>query len=343
MTLLPLLAVPFACALCAGLIVLLKPWLRRYALARPTARSSHAVPTPQGGGIAIVAAALAASLALIATGPVAAGGPEWPVLVTAVLALAVVGGIDDVRPLRVSLRFGIQALTVGALVIATGGRLLPALPLPVERGLEILAGLWFVNLVNFTDGIDWMTVAGMVPVTAALVVFGYAGHLPPLPTLVAAALLGALLGFAPFNRPVARLFMGDVGSLPVGLIVAWLLFRLALEGGIAAALILPLYPVADATLTLAWRARRREKLWRAHRSHFFQVATDNGLTVPGVVGRVFALNLALAGLAAATLLWPSWPVTVAALAAAMVLVAALLRRFAMPQGRPVPTGPGPRG
>ena len=325
---LPLLAVPIAAAASALLIILLKPTLRRYALARPNARSSHAVPTPQGGGIAIVAASLLASGALIVFERDTLGSSEPRALAAAVIALALVGGIDDLRPLRPSLRLGIQALAVAAVLLATGGRLFPALPLPLERGFELLAGIWFVNLVNFTDGLDWMTVAGMVPVTTALLGFGLAGMLPALPSLVAAALLGGLIGFAPFNRPVARLFMGDVGSLPVGLIVAWLLYRLALEGGLAAALILPLYPVADATLTLLWRLRRGERVWQPHRSHFYQVATDHGFGVPEVVGSIFVLNLVLAALAAATLLWPSWPVTVACLAVAGCLVGMLLRRFA---------------
>ena len=322
----PTFAVPLAAALSALLILALGPWLRRYALARPNARSSHVVPTPQGGGIAIIAATLlVAGIGLFATGQ--GLGWEAAILVLATLALAAVGAIDDVRPLRPSLRLVIQAAAVSAVVFAAGGQLFPSIPLGLERGLEIIAGLWFVNLVNFTDGLDWMTVAGMVPVTATLLLFGHAGFLPVLPALFAAALLGGLLGFAPFNRPVARLFMGDVGSLPIGLIVAWLLYRLALEGGLTAAVLLPLYPVADATLTLLWRLRRGEKVWQAHRSHFYQVATTNGFTVRQVVGSVFVLNLVLAGLAAASLLWPSWPVTLGCLAVGTGLVGLLLRRF----------------
>ncbi|GJE25341.1 glycosyl transferase [Methylobacterium organophilum] len=329
MTLAPLLAVPLACGVSAGLIVLLKPVLARYALARPNARSSHRVPTPQGGGIAIVAAAL-----LVAVGfalSAGAGDAGFLTLVIGALVLAVIGAVDDIRPLSPALRFLLQALAVAAVVMAAGGRLLPEWPLWLERIIAVLAGLWFVNLVNFMDGLDWMTVAEMVPLSGFLVVLGFGGGFGAVPTLLAAGLLGGLLGFAPFNRPVARLFMGDVGSLPIGLLVAWLLYRLALEGQIVAALILPLYPVADATLTLLWRLKRGEKVWQAHRSHFYQVATVNGFSVPEVVGAVFALGLALDALAAASLLWPSWPVRLLCLAGALALVAALLRRFSRPK------------
>ena len=326
----PLVAVPLAAGLTALLILLLRPLLVRYALARPNARSSHRVPTPQGGGIAIVLAVVVSG-ALLAFAGAGVATMEALVLAHAALALAVLGAVDDVRPLPASLRLGFQALVVTGLVLAVGGRLLPEMPLLLERALAVLAGLWFVNLTNFMDGLDWMTVAEIVPLVGALSLLGLAGGFPALPTLVAASLLGAILGFAPFNRPVARLFLGDVGSLPIGLLVAWLLYRLALDGGFAAACLLPLYYLADATLTLLLRAARGERIWQAHRSHFYQRATVNGLSVMAVVTRVFVLNLWLAGLAALTLVWPSSPVTIVALAAGGGAVALTLRDFSRPR------------
>ena len=89
--------------------------------------------------------------------------------------------------------------------------------------LIFVAGLWFVNLVNFMDGIDWMTAAEVVPLAAALAALGWLGALPPYGLVTALALGGAMTGFAWFNRPVATLFLGDVGSLPIGLLLGWLL------------------------------------------------------------------------------------------------------------------------
>src|SRR5436305_1210149 len=91
--------------------------------------------------------------------------------------------------------------------------------------------------------------------------------------------------------------LGDVGSLPIGLVVAWLLLQLAARGELAAALILPLYYVADATVTLLGRVVAREPVWQAHRSHFYQRAVDGGFSVSEIVAHVFALNLALVALA----------------------------------------------
>jgi UDP-N-acetylmuramyl pentapeptide phosphotransferase/UDP-N-acetylglucosamine-1-phosphate transferase len=141
------------------------------------------------------------------------------------------------------------------------------------------AVLWFVNLVNFMDGIDWMTVAEVVPVTAALAMFGLMGALPPDATVVALALCGAIIGFAPFNRPVARLFLGDVGSLPIGLLLGWLLVLLAGHGHLVAALLLPLYYLTDATITLLRRLMRGKPITEAHRSHYYQRALANGFSV----------------------------------------------------------------
>lgn len=326
-----LLAVAIAALISALITWISRPLLQRYALARPNARSSHTIPTPQGAGIAVISATLVVAL----------GWGVWanvaipPALFIATILIALVGFADDLISLPVLVRLVLQAACVGAVVFTAPdeARVVPALPLALERGLIVIAGIWFVNLVNFMDGLDWMTVAEMVPVTGALVLLGLAGTLPPLPSLAAAALLGGLLGFAPFNRPVARLFLGDVGSLPIGLIVAWLLYRLALEGGLAAAVLLPMFYLADASLTLLRRLARRERVWEAHRTHFYQRATVNGLSVRGVVARVFAVNVALALLAAATLLWPGWPVTLPAMAAGIGLVAALLARFARPSRR----------
>ncbi|WP_262029223.1 MraY family glycosyltransferase [Microvirga sp. Mcv34] len=321
--------------LSAVLIVALKPLLVRYALARPNARSSHQSPTPQGGGIAVVGAvliAMALAFALLSL-------PDhffktFVVLAGASLLLAIVGAVDDIRPLPASLRLVLQVAAVAAVVVTSDLRVLPeVVPLAVEQAILILGGVWFVNLVNFMDGLDWITVAEMVPVTAAIALLGPAGELPMsvLVTFVALALCGALLGFAPFNKPVARLFLGDVGSLPIGLLVGWLLLQLAGTGALAAALLLPLYYLMDATITLLRRIARREKVWEAHRSHFYQKATDNGFSVLQVNAHVFGLNLVLAALAAMTLVWPSGAVQIAALALGAALVGLVLRRFSHPR------------
>lgn len=308
-------------------LILLRPLLRRYALARPVARSSHKEPTPQGGGLGIVAATIiAASGAALHLGL-----PLWPMIVLFIAAafLALVGAIDDILTVPVLPRLVAQIAAIAILIAAIPSdfRVFPWIPFWPERLLLAIASLWLVNLVNFMDGIDWMIVAEVVPVAGGLALVGCLGILPAGATIIALALLGAMIGFAPFNKPVARVFLGDVGSLPIGLLLAYLLIVLAGRGHIVAALLLPLYYLADATITLIRRILRGEKIWIAHRDHFYQRALDFGMPVWSIIFNVVALNFALVALATASVLIPSAPVLLAAAATGTALVGYVLFRF----------------
>jgi UDP-N-acetylmuramyl pentapeptide phosphotransferase/UDP-N-acetylglucosamine-1-phosphate transferase len=323
--------VVFAALLSALLIAVLYPLLKRYALAKPNARSSHHTPTPQGGGIAVIAA-VAATVGL-ALGfrlfDVSIDTP-LPAIVAAAVFMACIGATDDFRPFPVGPRLLLQAIVVAGVIywLPDDLRVVALLPWWLERLLLVLGGLWYVNLVNFMDGLDWMTVAEVLPLTASLVVFGIAHALPPYGTVVALALGGAVLGFAWFNRPVARLFLGDVGSLPIGLLLGWLLLLVAAGGHLVAAIVMPLYYLADASITLLRRLIRGETIWQAHRTHFYQRATDGGFSVTEVVGRVFVVNLGLCALAVLTVAAPGRPSDAVALLGGGALVTWLLVAFA---------------
>ncbi len=322
-------AVP-AALLSGALTWAIRPLMMRIALAKPNARSSHRIPTPQGAGVAVIAATLIAAAAVIG---LAGADVKIPFVVFgATLFIAAVGFVDDVKALPVVPRMLLQGAAVAAVIVAAseGLRIVPACPLWLERGLLVIAGLWFVNLVNFMDGLDLMTVAEIVPVTGALVLLGWLNEVPVPATVAAAALLGAMLGFAPFNRPVAKIFLGDVGSLPIGLLAGWCLLQLAWHQQIAAALLLPLYYVTDTTVTLFRRMARHEPFWAAHRSHFYQRATDNGFSVSRVVGEVFALNLLLAALAIGSAMTPSAATAVLLFIVGGIATALLMRRFSRP-------------
>jgi UDP-N-acetylmuramyl pentapeptide phosphotransferase/UDP-N-acetylglucosamine-1-phosphate transferase len=331
-----LLTVAAAAVLSGMLIILMMPLLRRYAQARPNARSSHATPTPQGAGLAVLSGACMAALGFfLARNPGAMG--DAGIVMAAAYLLAATGAWDDLRPLGPLPKLVTQVVAVAAVIcFATPpeARLFPALPLVVERALSTVAGVWFVNLVNFMDGIDWMTVIGCgVPLAAlALLGSGEAGGEYWSPML--AALCGALIGFAPFNRPVATVFLGDVGSLPVGLILGYGLYRLALSGHLAAAVILPLYYLWDSGSTLARRLLRGEAFWRAHRDHVYQRAADAGWSTSGVIGQILLLNLCLAGLAFISAWWNMIAVSSLALIAAGALVAFACRRLVAGPPRP---------
>jgi UDP-N-acetylmuramyl pentapeptide phosphotransferase/UDP-N-acetylglucosamine-1-phosphate transferase len=326
--LLSLLTTMLAALVAAGTTWCLLPMLKKVALAKPNARSSHRVPTPQGAGLAVIVAALGAAVVVIALSD--APGLRIPVAVFgAALLMAAVGFADDLKPVPVLPRILLQAVAVAIIVVSAPLelRIIPAVPVWIERGGLLLAGIWFVNLVNFMDGLDWMTIAETVPVTAAIVILGLDGQVPIQVTMVAAGLCGAMLGFAPFNRPVAKVFLGDVGSLPIGLLLGWCLLQLAWHQQLLAAVLLPLYYLADTTITLARRIANREPFWIAHRTHFYQRATDNGFGVWRVISKVFALNLVLAILAIASVRAGSVAVDVLAAMAGIAAVSMLLYQF----------------
>ena len=108
-------------------------------------------------------------------------------------------------------------------------------------------------------------------------------------------MIGAAIGFLVWNWSPARIFLGDVGSVPLGYVLGFLLLDLAIRGWWKIALILPLYFLADATITLARRLLRGERVWQAHREHFYQQAVRRGLGHAAVVKRVIAADLMLIG------------------------------------------------
>jgi UDP-N-acetylmuramyl pentapeptide phosphotransferase/UDP-N-acetylglucosamine-1-phosphate transferase len=331
----PIIVLPLLGLLCAALayfmIRRLMPLFKRYALARPNARSSHRVPTPQGGGAAVILSALA-GVALLAVVSPTSGLLSWPngVIALATAVLAVVGALDDLRPLPVLPRLIAQTLAAGLgvwAVCGAGSSPLPLLPNWLALGLSVVGLIYFINLTNFMDGIDGISVAEFVPLTAAIAVLAVLGIADDASGAMAAALCGGLLGFAPYNRHVARLFLGDTGSLAIGFLAGVLLLALAAHGQLIAALILPLYYLADATLTLLHRLIRGERITQAHRSHFYQRATDLGWRVPDITTHIAWTNIGLAMLAFAAATYPA-VAQLAALAAALALTAWLLWRLA---------------
>jgi UDP-N-acetylmuramyl pentapeptide phosphotransferase/UDP-N-acetylglucosamine-1-phosphate transferase len=256
-------------------------WLRRRAIYDlPNDRSSHTVATPRGGGIGVMIALLIAGGGIVFSQ--LSDSPDLARGLAGILMLATVLGIvswaDDLYGLSAAPRFFAQLVAVAA-----GIALLPE-NAPVFQGLlpvwadHLVAGfawMWFINLTNFMDGTDGLTALETSSVGAGLaIIFGLVltnSGLAPL-ALTGAALAGVSLGFFAWNRPPASVFMGDVGAIPLGFVMGWALLAAASQGFLAVGLILPLYYVSDASVTLIKRAVRREKILQAHRSHFYQQA-----------------------------------------------------------------------
>lgn len=305
------------------------PVLRGAAIvAVPNERSLHAIPTPRGGGIAPLSAVVLVWLALAGAGWVQPASLTIP---GGAVALAIVSWLDDRHGLPVASRLIPQIVVVAASLVIhpfEGPVFQALLPPLLDRIVAGLVWLWFLNLFNFMDGADGLAASETAAIGLGLLLLGATGaERDPALAGLGVATAAAALGFVWWNWAPARVFMGDVGSVPLGYLVGFLLLRLAAQGMWKAALILPLYFLADATITLLRRAARGEKVWQAHRKHFYQHAVLAGMSHAGLAWRVTAANVLLIGCA-----WGAengWGV--AGLAAAGAIVAILLVALAVPR------------
>jgi UDP-N-acetylmuramyl pentapeptide phosphotransferase/UDP-N-acetylglucosamine-1-phosphate transferase len=298
-------------------------WLRRRAiLDRPNARSSHVVPTPRGGGLgALPPVLLGWGFLTLLPGADALQGAA----ILGALLLAAISWRDDRGHVPVRLRLLAQLVaTVPVALLLPGPVAQGWLPGWLDLALAVVAWVWFTNLYNFMDGIDGITGIETTALGIGLAAVAVAAGpwIAAGPGLVLAA--GAA-GFLAWNWHPARVFLGDVGSIPFGYLAGGLLLALAGAGHWAAALILPLYYLADATLTLLRRLARGEAMWRAHREHFYQRAVQGGLSHAGVALRVALADAVLVGCALWSLAAPWWALLAAA-AVVAVLLAELGRR-----------------
>jgi Fuc2NAc and GlcNAc transferase len=298
-------AMASALALSAGAVsAILVGVLRRYALEtdlldRPNSRSSHVVPTPRGGGLAIV---VTMWLVLAVTGTV--WDARWPVLLALGLggtAVAVVGLVDDRRGLGVLPRILVHtaaALTT-VCVLWLQFRDLPQAADPLGWTVVIvlvLGVVWNINLLNFMDGIDGIAASQAVFVTlaSALLIWSKDPSVSEWTVLLTAS-AAACAGFLVWNWPPAKIFLGDVGSGFLGFWIAALAISLSLAGVLAVwtSIILSALFVADASVTLLRRLLRGDRWYEAHRSHAYQVLARRWGRHLNVTALAWLLNLVI--------------------------------------------------
>jgi Fuc2NAc and GlcNAc transferase len=308
--------------------------VRRYALRRlldlPNERSSHSTPTPRGGGLALtiahlVGVILAGELGLAPTNLVIAlaGGGAL---------VATVGFLDDHGHVEPSVRLLCHGLAFGWLAWWVGG-----MP-PVDFGwgavdlgaagtaLMLLYGVWYLNLYNFMDGIDGIAGTQAVCMSGSAVLLLGAAHADLADAVPLLLLTAAAVGFLAWNWPPARIFMGDVGSGYVGYALGALAFWTVVAGWLTpwVWLILGGTFLVDATTTLLVRARRRESLTEAHRSHAYQrLSRYWGGHRPVTLAYAAVNTLWLGPWALVALQWPGRGATCVLIAHAPLLVAAL--------------------
>ena len=266
----------------------------------PNWRSSHTQTTSLGAGIGVVATVLPAWLFLSFLLPPQNESLEvfrW-LIVICTIVLTVVSFLDDLRDLSPISRLLLQS---GAVIAC-----IEFLPGPVFQGLigsipdtilSVVIWLWFINLFNFMDGIDG--IAGVQTLSIGLGIYLIGAINMPFDASHGQALVlaAAAIGFLLWNWHPARIFLGDVGSIPLGFLLGWLLLNLASNGFWQAALILPLYYLVDSTWTLIQRILRGMIVWKPHKEHFYQLAVSRGRSHSQVSSAIGVAIIALVCLA----------------------------------------------
>ena len=320
-------------------------WAPRLGLVQsPNERSSHVVPTPSGGGLAIALAALACGLVLLAIGQFPLPAGLWLLLGSVIAGL---GFADDAWDLSPAIRLLVQIVIVSATVALAWP--LPELPLWLYRlsgpalGIVIvLAGLWWLNLFNFMDGID-----GLAGSQAILILAGALGLWLSVDSsatghpiwLLGAVTMAATIGFLFSNWPPARIFMGDAGSNFLAFVILAVMLTLVGSGiiGYGAVLALAAVFISDATVTLVRRALRGERPWAAHRQHAYQRLARRFGHRPVTLAYGLATLLWALPLAVLAAKLPSFEWILAAAAIVPLMITALAFGAGSPGDLPVPT------
>ena len=302
-----LMAVPLAAGIASAALT---AWSIRYAQRRrlidlPGQRRSHRVPTPRGGGIGIVIAVFASVWFVTARSP----APDWlmaSAMAASIALVGLVGWIDDHGGLAARWRFAAHCVAALVLVGAATfqiasmflGELAPALPATQLAMAAVIASVgivWSINLHNFMDGIDGLLASQAMFVFAVLAFLSASADAADLER---AALIGlaAAAGFAPFNFPRARIFLGDVGSGVLGLLIAvGVLVQMNTpdiawaSGWVACSAF-----VTDATCTLVSRMLRGRRWYSAHREHLYQWLVRSGFSHARVVAFYLGWNVLIA-------------------------------------------------
>ena len=279
-------------------------WIRQYAEKRrildyPSDRSSHNVPTPRGGGLAMVACVLGTGLGFV----ILAGPNKRLIYLVCAAMIAWLGWRDDLRSLSPRLRFPVQGIVAALSIWWLGYFKVVTIPMLGDLQLGavgiVITFLWIIGLTNaynFMDGIDGL--AGGVALSAGLGWMWLASNIDnPFVFWIAYAITASSLGFLGHNWSPARIFMGDVGSTFLGYSFAVLPLISSDQGGDALMLgtLLMWTIILDAGLTFLGRLLRRENIFAPHRSHLYQRLVIAGYKHE-TISSLYVLLTLLAGL-----------------------------------------------
>ena len=257
---------------------------------KPNARSNHKKPIPLGGGISVIFTIVIFSYFML---------PQWSMINTIIVILLFsISILDDVLNINILGRLCVHLICAFLYVsIYLKSYFLEYLDVSIIElkifffPFGILFVAWFINAFNFMDGIDGITSVYSISILISLI-FLY--------QIIGAGsnsfhflLLGSMIGFLIFNWQPAKIFLGDAGSVPIGFLIAHLLIEMAFKGFWVSALILPLYYLMDTSITILYRGITKQRLWKPHSDHFYQLGIRNGMNHKTVCYLIVTSSLGL--------------------------------------------------
>ena len=294
----------------------------------PSKRRAHNKITPRGGGFAFV---LIYSILLPAFEYFVVGSIEDSIIVLQIfIPISVVSFWDDVSHVMIPLRLIIHILC-SCLAIMWLVHPSPILhyeiPVYLDLAIGTFALLTFLNIYNFMDGIDGITVSQSLHYSATILLLCFVRYdlIPNVDMVVVTAVIigGWSLGFIYFNWQPAKIFLGDVGSISLGFLIGICLLTIASASAklFAACVIASLYYIADGGMTILIRVVKGEKIWEPHLHHFFQKSVKNGKSHKRTVKRIMKCNILLMLLAVQSLYYP----VISIIGATLVVMVTIIR------------------
>ena len=268
----------------------------------PAERSNHTTPTPKGAGLVIIPIVAISTLIFFYffLKPL----NDWVIILFLCFFLGMISLIDDVKNLSIKSRLLSQTLIVGLSLLVyyesvTSNLLL--LPVSYDKYFPLincflflfflLSWMWIINLYNFMDGIDGLTAIQVCTVAICvnfLSIFGYLNEEYQIFSLI---LFSVYLAFYKFNKSPAKIFLGDVGSIPSGYLIGFIMISCLLTNGVLLPIIIVnMYYILDSTSTLLIRIVKKENILKAHSDHFYQKMIRKGYQHSFVIRWIFGLN-----------------------------------------------------
>ena len=284
------------------------PFLQKNSLVdHPSSRGNHKQSMPKGGGIILIPAiVISISLYFLIENTI---NTKWIVFLLSIFFLFLISLLDDIKSLPVMLRLTVQFLCVIISVFYMQNDIIlfinntdTIIKLYISdsiffyflASLIILTWLWLINLFNFMDGMDGLTALQMIFFALTINIFSLMSYFDQNFQFLSLVIFSTFLAFFRLNKPSAKIFLGDSGSIPSGYIAGFVLIESLLkQEPLLSILIILMYFILDSTITLIIRFVKNKNIFNAHSDHFYQIMIRKGYSHQYVLKKILILFIFL--------------------------------------------------